>query len=452
MYERPASLVCPDHPEAQSTRNCEDEESMPESCTEDRRPDTTETTSSRNKAVALTIVSNAVTMACGAAGSVLAARLLGREGRGELAAMFVWVAVIAAIGDFGISQSCSYYGAKIKAPGTAAGTALALGIGTALLIIACLMPFWGRIFGTALPGASLYLFSIPLSVTATYLAAILQGMNRLSAFNLIRVVQAAVYPLGVLAAWITGAANVRAVLSMALLCQCGATIITLTVATRILPLTEWRVSKPLVRQLYSYGSRCYMGNLFWLANGRLDQALLTFLAPMRDLGLYAVAVSYSGILFGLSGALATVLFPRVAGARSIVAGRREIRHTVRLLAAIAVPLGALMGLAGPWAIPAAFGHAFDKAIHPANILLAGGVILGINYILSNGLRAAGRPGAPVFAEVAGLLVSVVGLPLVLPRWGIIGAAWISVASYTVTAASLTWLSVMRVAPQKVAPQ
>jgi antigen flippase len=411
---------------------------------EDRCPGTTGGASSRIKTVTQTIVANAATMACGAIGSVLAARLLGPAGRGELAAVFVWVALIAAIGDLGISQSCSYYGAKSDSRTTVAGTALALGIGTALCMIACILPFWGRIFGTALPGASLYLFSIPFSVTATYLAAILQGMNRLSAFNLIRIVQATAYPTGITVAWLLGSVNVRAAVSMVLLCQCGATVITLTVASRVLPLGEWHFSKHLVRKLYAYGSRCYAGNLFWLANGRLDQALLSFLAPMRELGLYAVAASYSGILFGLSAAFASVVFPRVAAARSIAAGRKEILHTLWMLAAVALPLAALLGVAARWAIPLVFGHAYDKAFQPACILLVGGVALGINYVLSNELRAAGRPGAPAMAEAAGLLVTLAGLPLALPRWGIVGAAWVSVASYGFTACGLALFQFNRV--------
>jgi O-antigen/teichoic acid export membrane protein len=239
----------------------------------------------------------------------------------------------------------------------------------------------------------------------------------------------------------TGLASFHEVLIAVLFCQCAATVITVTVASRTLPLAEWTISKPVARQLYAYGSRSYVGNLFWLANGRLDQALLTFLAPMGDLGVYAVAVSYSGILFGLSGAIATVLFPRVAGSLNLAAGRQEIRRALWLLAATTLPLSILMGMVARWAIPAAFGSAFKESVGPADILLAGGVILGLNYILSNGLRASGRPGAPAVGEVAGLLATVVGLPYAMPRWGITGAAWVSVASYALTAVCLGWLTI-----------
>jgi O-antigen/teichoic acid export membrane protein len=403
--------------------------------------------SSRANVVAFTIFGNAFTMACGAAGSVLAARLLGREGRGEIAAIFVWVLLIAAVCDIGISQSCSYFGAKSREPGAVVGTALALGEGSAIMAVVILIPLWGHIFGKELPETSLYLLTIPLSVAATYLSAVLQGGNRMTEYNFIRMIQAAVYPLGALTAWAAGLPTVQFVLLLVLLCQCAATVVTMLIAKVHLPLGEWQFSKPLVRQLYSYGIRCYSGNLFWLANGRLDQALLTFFAPMRDLGLYAVAVSYSGILFGLSGALATVLFPRIAG-RSAGAGRREIVQMLRLLSAFSLPLAAIMYFGCPWVITKAFGVAFAGAIPPANVLLLGGAVLGVNYVLSNGLRAAGFPGSPALAEGAGLLVTLAALPLVLPRWGIVGAAWVSIGSYGLTAITLAALTVAKIKAER----
>jgi O-antigen/teichoic acid export membrane protein len=373
-------------------------------------------------------------MALGAAGSVLAARLLGPNGRGQLAAIVAWVGLAAALGDIGISQACAYYGAKSRSrEGTVAGTSLAMGVGISFVVILGILPIRSRLFGDGLAGpASLYLFTIPLGVIATYLAAILQGMSQLGSFNAIRVVQASAYTLALVIAMSLGWAHVGTVVVAIVLCQCFATAISVRIASRFLPFEGWRLDKTTARGMLAYGGRTYAGNLFWLMNGRLDQALLSLFAPMRELGMYAVAVSYSGILFGLSGALASVVFPRVAGAATVAAGRRELHNTLRGLALLTLPLAAIMALGVRWVIPAVFGSAFDAARRPAYILLAGGVLLGLNYVLSNALRASGRPGAPAFGEAAGMVVTVSALPIVLPRWGITGAAWVSVFSYALT--------------------
>lgn len=392
--------------------------------------------------VAQSVGTNAAIMAITAAGSVLAARLLGPSGRGQLAAIIAWSALAVAFGDLGISQACAYYGARERArPGVVAGTSLALGIGIAAVLILCILPFRSRLFGGAFAGAAgLYLVSVPLSLTTMYLACTLQGMNRLAAFNTVRIIQSSSYAVALTLATLRGWSQIGAVVRVMVACQAAAVLVSLIVASRSLPIGQWRVRRITGRNLLAYGSRSWVGNLFWLTNGRLDQALLSLFAPMRDLGLYAVAVSYSSILFGLSGALASVVFPRVALAATPEHGRRELARILPAFCAIILPLGAVMALAAPWAMSAVFGAAYRTGTLPARILLVGGAVLGLNYVISNALRASGRPGAPAIGEAAGVVVTVSLLPFALHHWGILGAAVVSVLSYSATSVvlSLVW--------------
>ncbi|MFZ0274370.1 MAG: oligosaccharide flippase family protein [Acidobacteriaceae bacterium] len=392
----------------------------------------------RNWDVAQTVGTNAAVMGITAAGSVLAARLLGPSGRGQLAAVVAWSALAVAFGDLGISQACAYYGAREQArPGAVAGTSLALGIGIAAVLILCILPLRSRLFGGAFTGAAaLYLVTVPLSLTTTYLACILKGMNRLAAFNTVRIIQSSSYAVALTLATLRGWSQIGGVVRVMVACQAAAVLVSLVVASRSLPIGQWRVRRITARNLLSYGSRSWVGNLFWLTNGRLDQALLSLFAPMRELGLYAVAVSYSSILFGLSGALASVVFPRVALAATPERGRRELARILPAFCAIILPLGAIMALIAPWAMSTVFGAAYRTGTLPARILLLGGVVLGLNYVISNALRASGRPGAPTLGEAAGVIVTISVLPFALNRWGILGAAVVSVLSYSVTSVVL----------------
>jgi enterobacterial common antigen flippase len=395
----------------------------------------------RNWDVAQTVGTNAAVMGLTAVGSVLAARLLGPWGRGQLAAVVAWSALTVAFGDLGISQACAYYGARERArPGVVAGTSLALGVSVAIVLVLCIVPFRFRLFGGAFAGAAgFYLVSVPLSITTLYLACILQGMNRLAAFNTVRVIQGSSYAVAVTLATLRGWNQIGAVVRVMIACQATAALVSLVIASRLLPIGQWRVRRTTARNLLAYGSRSWVGNLFWLMNGRLDQALLSLFAPMSELGLYAVAVSYSSTLFGLSGALASVVFPRVALAATPQHGRRELARILPAFCAIILPLGAVMALAAPWAMSTVFGAAYRSGTLPARILLMGGVVLGLNYVISNALRASGRPGAPAIGEAAGVVVTLSVLPFALIHWGISGAAVVSVLSYSVTGVILAGL-------------
>ncbi len=392
----------------------------------------------RNRDVAQTVGANASVMGLTAVGSILAARLLGPAGRGQLAALVAWTTLAVALGDLGISQACSYYGAREHArPGAVAGTSLALGVGIAAVLILCILPFRSRAFGGAFAGAAaLYLLSVPLSITTTYLSSILQGMNRLAAYNTVRIIQGSSYAVALTLATLRGWNHIGAVVGTMVACQAAVVLVSLVIASRLLPIGQWSVRGTTARNLLGYGSRSWVGNLFWLTNGRLDQALLSLFAPLQELGLYAVAVSYSSILFGLSGALAQVVFPRVALARTAEHGRRELRRILPAFCAIVLPLGAVMALAAPWAMSTVFGPAYRAGTLPARILLVGGAALGLNYIISNALRASGRPGTPAIAEAAGVVVTLSVLPFALIHWGILGAAVVSVLSYTITSVVL----------------
>lgn len=392
----------------------------------------------RNRDVAQTVATNVTVMGFTAAGSILAARLLGPSGRGQLAALVAWSALAVALGDLGISQACAYYGAQQHArPGAVVGTSLALGLSIAAVLILCILPFRFRLFGGVFAGAAaLYLLSVPLSVSTTYLGSILQGMNRLGAFNSMRILQSTAYAGALTLATLRGWGHIGAVVRAMVACQAAAALLSLMIASRSLPVRQWRVRRSTARNLLSYGSRSYAGNLFWLTNGRLDQALLSLFAPLSELGLYAVAVSYASILFGLGSALASVVFPRVALAATAEHGRRELTRMLRVFCGIVLPLGVVMAVAAPWAITMVFGAAYRASALPARILLVGGVVLGLNYVISNALRASGRPGAPAIAEAAGVIVTLSVLPFALIHWGILGAAVVSVLSYGLTSVVL----------------
>jgi Na+-driven multidrug efflux pump len=63
-------------------------------------------------------------------------------------------------------------------------------------------------------------------------------------------------------------------------------------------------------------------------------------------------------------------------------------------------------------------------------------LLGCIYILSDALRGLGYPLIRSLAEIVGLCVTVVGLLIALPLYGINGAAWVSVIAYSVVVAIL----------------
>jgi O-antigen/teichoic acid export membrane protein len=113
-------------------------------------------------------------------------------------------------------------------------------------------------------------------------------------------------------------------------------------------------------------------------------------------------------------------------------------HTSRLGVMLALLVTIPTLLITPLAISLIFGSAFTSATPSALLLVFGGALIGINYILSEALLGLSRTGGPVRAQFLGLIATGATLAVLLPLLGILGAALSSVIGYGTTAA---WLLV-----------
>ena len=192
-----------------------------------------------------------------------------------------------------------------------------------------------------------------------------------------------------------------------------------------------RPSFAIARRVYSYGVRAQVGSVILLVNARLDFAIVGALVGPAALGVYAVASRYAELLRLPGLAVNYVLYPTYAGVDGKVAARDARRMLITLAwipAAAALPLAA----AAPIVLPLVFGEAFRSAVVPAWILLFGLSAVGVSGIVSAFLFGDGRPGLNSLGLTSGLVVTVILDVLLIPRFGVVGAAVASCAAYLTT--------------------
>jgi O-antigen/teichoic acid export membrane protein len=191
----------------------------------------------------------------------------------------------------------------------------------------------------------------------------------------------------------------------------------------------------LGKEICGYGWRGQLGGLLSLVNLRLDVAVLGALAGPGVLGVYAIASKYAELLRLPGLAVNYVLYPAFAGTRAAVARARTRALLAPVLAVNAQAAVPLAAAAGPL-LPLVYGDAFRAAVHPAWILLAGLVGDGVTGLLGAYLYGVRRPGLNSLAIGAGVLVTVAGDVLLIPRYGATGAAVASAVAYLATTAAL----------------
>ena len=111
-----------------------------------------------------------------------------------------------------------------------------------------------------------------------------------------------------------------------------------------------RPSLAMLRESVHFGSRAWVGSIARFLNFRVDQIMVVFIASEATLGIYAVAVNCSELLFYVPGAVAWVLVPFVASPEEDHTPRRTL-HVARgviLVTGVSIVVAALArSLAAP---------------------------------------------------------------------------------------------------------
>lgn len=396
---------------------------------------------------ALTFGTNAAIGLMGAIAAALTARLLGAHGQGELAAIQVWPGFFVTIAGFGMMEALSYFAARDPLK-TRSHLTTGLLVSLTVSIICMtggyfLLPPLLHSKGAAIVhDTQAMLAIIPLMLLASLPGQALRGAGDYVRWNLFRFLPTFGWMAVVVIATILLRTQRRVItpgdLAGALVVETG------VVALPVLLITysrlkgsarpTWFVARPLTR----YGLPAIMSTLPSWLNLRLDQLIMaSFIAPNR-LGLYAAAVAWAQFPAPILNAFGSLVLPRLASERERLTQHQLLPHASRLGVLLAVAISIPAVALTPLAITVLFGNSFTGAVPSAMILVVGGSIIGLNYILSEALLGLGCAKGPARAQVLGLVVTVATLAALLPLFGIVGAALSSIAGYGTT---FTWLTI-----------
>jgi len=192
--------------------------------------------------------------------------------------------------------------------------------------------------------------------------------------------------------------------------------------------------------LLGYGIRAHIGTLASIASARLDLLLLTIVVPLAAVGNYSLAVSLTQPIAIVGSGMAAANF------RSIGAGSANEPALIKdLWRRFFLPTAALACLAAGAAliVPRFLGRDFHDAVAPTLILAFGAGGLGAIGLATNILQARGLPEISSALLVAAAALSAVTLAILVPRFGIVGAAISSAVTYLVIGASCVPLTLRR---------
>jgi O-antigen/teichoic acid export membrane protein len=266
-----------------------------------------------------------------------------------------------------------------------------------------------------------------------YLRYFLLGRNQLLPFNAVNVALALAWVIlvGVALALLHGGV-VGAVWAYA-----AANVVAFAAALVLVPAAvaapNLRRGLVALRTLAAFGLRAQLSTVLQFFSYRFDLFVLNASAGLGAAGVYSVATLLAESVWYIPSAVGLVLAPRVAA--GVEGDDDDVTAAICRGTALVSVAGAVViaGLA-PLLVWVLFGSAFLPAVVPLWVLLPGVIALGLDKPIASYQLGRGRPQISLYVALLATPITIVAYVLLIPRYGIVGAAAGSTISYIATTA------------------
>jgi len=387
-------------------------------------PDTTPVPRKRGLAgdVLVTVLGRGFAPLSAIATAPIMAHALGVDGRGAVAAVTAPLFLATTAATFGVPGAVTYAIARSVALRSVLvrGVLLIVAAGLVATSLVLVMSEWSAAGDPDLAGLiRISAAAVVPSLVVLVLQAVASGRHRWGLVLAERTVTAGVR---LVAFALCAAADVLtvevAVVVLATTPVLGGVVYCALLTRRAPGPDTARAGSITTGSMTSYGLRVWIGSISGVLLSRIDQVLMTPLVGVGALGLYVVAATISEIPRVVSDAARDVTFSADARDRS---DERLVR-TARLSSAAVVAICALGAANLWWAVPLAFGPGFAAAVPATLVLLVATATGSASSVAGVALIARGHPGARSAAFAASCAVNLGLVLLLVPAWGVMGAA------------------------------
>lgn len=358
---------------------------------------------------------------------VLVARSLGPEDRGYLALLVVVSGVCILIGTLGLPLAATYYIARDRSHSRQIASSLlrfavfqvaaTLALQTAVLA-ALVLNEPGRVKAAALVSLGI----VPGILAFAFGTAILQGQQRFTAFNALRILPTAVYVAAVLVIVALGAADLVLIMTTWAAANFIGGFLALAVAVLGLPRESAEGPAPTRSEMRRFGLKSLFGSISPIDALRLDQAVVGLLLTPVALGFYVVAQAFTNLPRIVAYSIGVVAYPQVASQQDSAAARRILWRFFFIGVALSALVALMLGVAAGELVTLFFGSEFSDATSIARILLLGTLFMAARRVLTDGVNGLGHPGLGTLGEVASWVLLIPSVAILLPRFGVEGVA------------------------------
>ncbi len=182
--------------------------------------------------------------------------------------------------------------------------------------------------------------------------------------------------------------------------------------------------RPLLQAALPLGLSGFMIQIYY----NLDSVMLGFIRGTSAVGIYTAAYKIVLILNVIPNLILSSFFPSLARVDETPGGVLHLKEYVLTLIVLGIPLGFIGYFISPLLIQILFGSSYHEAVVPLQILFVNASFVFLSMAFANPLTANGKNREYLQIVMTGAAVNVVLNILLIPSFGLIGAAVATVLS------------------------
>lgn len=372
------------------------------------------------------VASSLVTQAALVVSGPIVVRLLGVEGRGEVAFVFAAVLLVSQVGPWGLPQAWTYFIARNGADPNALLDSY-LGRYLRLCVVAAVIGTTGLVLvahtndslSSPVAEGLIVFAAIALVMVAILVMACLQGAQRFNALAILQAVPGIGYASAIVLLAVLDHGTVVLVLTLNFSGWLIVNLVGLWLLRRAARPPSSTV--PTMAQLRSFGRRALISASAPIDNLGIDQLLVGLLLSHHTLGLYAIGLAFeSGPVLALV-ALSSVCTATVASIHDPAVRRAYCRRWLVIGGVVGLLAVVFTQVAINLLLTPAFGQDAAPAVPVARILVLAGLFLGLRRMTNGMLQGSGRPTHAAYAETAGFVTMIALMVPLSLKFGIQGS-------------------------------
>lgn len=395
---------------------------------------------SYKKDIASNFIVKIINIIIGFVANVLIARVLGPTGQGYIAYFMVIFVTIASNGDFGINQVAihfisnpRYKKEEVYQVNATFLSILFLVISTVILIITKYNLFLTDYNSGLIFLGLIYIWGSFIGNLCTHFYIASENIIKLNKYQII---EKLFYLGGILILWMCKVLTINTyiiVFVISLLIRVGLCIRNMNIKYK------FRYDKYLLQNEVLYGLQAYFAVLFIYLNYKADQYMIKNMIGVSELGVYSIGVMIAELLFLIPNSVATVLLGRLYNLREDPSGELARLTSVTIKYSLYImSILALFGYVLSPLVSVLFGKQYLGAICIIRILIIGIIFASIGKIGSSYYYRKEKLKVYLLITVITLLLNIILNLLLIPTYGINGAAIASTISYTIYGIINVW--------------